>query len=314
MALASRSTSGYRRRKYAIALFACIYLFMVWAPPVANVSSGEVFPFFGWTLFSRTPDYRNEERGVIAHAINGKAVADVRYLIPNIDVGRSQKVLYRTTRICLRQPPACDEAVQQLLYPVVKELANSDDLEFSIVLLRASLHEVGAGIDDLAAGKTRRMDFFRPRGTIGRWRTKGQGRVPDAAPLPVGTAMWDAAERRTQQAEPIARSRFAVFLHGGSLIYLNEACTEKDMATRFFLHVHPKNAADLPNHRRRFGFDNLNFHFFDHFFKAGARCMVVVPLPDYEFSQIETGQFLSGAGRVWEVAFDIPEAAPGVRS
>lgn len=312
MASTSRSTSGYRRRKYAIALLACTYLFMVWTP-VANVSSGEVFPFFGWTLFSRTPDYRNEERGVIAHAINGKAIADVRYLIPNIDVGRSQKVLYKTTRICLRQPPACDEAVEQLLYPVVKELANSDDLEFSIILLRASLHEVGAGIDDLAAGKARRMDFFRPRGTIGRWRTKG-GRVPDAAPLPVGTAMWNAAERQTRQAKPIAQSRFDVFLHDGSLIYLNEACTEKDMATRFFLHVRPNDAADLPGHRRRFGFDNLNFHFFEHFFKAGARCMVVVPLPDYEFSHIQTGQFLSGTGRVWDVTFDMPESSLGAGS
>lgn len=302
MAFTSRSINGYRLRKWAIPLFACTYLFMVWAAPAANVSSGEIFPFFGWTLFSRTPDWRNEERGVLAHAINGEAIADRRYLIPNIDVGWSQKILYETTRICLRQPPNCDAAVERLLYPLVKELANSDDLEFSIVLLRASLHEVRAGIDDLAAGKTRRMDFYHPRGTIGRWRTKA-GRVPDAAPLPVGTAMWEAAERHVRQAEPIARSRFDVFPHDGSLIYLNEACTEKDMATRFFLHLFPKNAADLPDHRRQFGFDNLNFHFFDHFFKAGARCMVVVPLPDYELSRIQTGQFISGMDRVWDLSF-----------
>ena len=303
MAFTSRSSSGYRLRKYAIPLFAGAYLFMVWAAPAAKVSSGEIFPFFGWTLFSRTPDWRNEERGVLAHAIDGEAIADGRYLIPNIDVGWSQKILYETTRICLRQPPQCDAAVERLLYPLVKDLANSDDLEFSIVLLRASLHEVRAGIDDLAAGRVRRMDFYHPRGTIGRWHTQEGGRVPDATPLPVGTALWEAAEQAVRKTTPIAHSRFEVFLHDRSLIYLNEACTEKDMAPRFFLHVFPKDAADLPDHRRQFRFDNLNFHFFDHFFKAGARCMVVVPLPDYEFSRIQTGQFISGTDRVWDVEF-----------
>ena len=138
--------------------------------------------------------------------------------------------------ICLNRPPGCDAAVERLLYPVVKRVANSDDLEFSIVLVRASLHEVRAAIDDFAAGKMRRMDFYRPRGTIGRWHTK-LGRIPDATPLPVGTAMWDAVEQHIRQAEPLAHSRFDVFLHDSSLIYLNEACTAADMATRFFLHV-----------------------------------------------------------------------------
>ncbi len=311
---ATRSISAYRLRKNAIPLFACAYLLQVWAPPpVAEIRSGEIFPFFAWTLFSRTPDWRSEERGVIAHAIDGKAVAGVRYLIPNIDVGLSQKVLYRTVNICLNRPPGCDAAVERLLYPVVKKVANSDDLEFSIVLVRASLHEVRAAIDDFAAGKMRRMDFYRPRGTIGRWHTK-LGRIPDATPLPVGTAMWDAVEQHIRQAEPLAHSRFDVFLHDSSLIYLNEACTAADMATRFFLHVFPKNAADLPDRRKRFRFDNLNFHFFDHFFKADAGCIAVAPLPDYEMSRIQTGQFVSGQDRVWDVTFDVPESALDVRS
>ena len=204
---ALRSISVYRLGKCAIPLFACAYLFMIWVRPVAGVTADEIFPFFAWTLFSHTPDWHSEERGVIAHAINDRPVRGVRYLTPSREVGRSQKILFKTVRICQEQPQSCDAAVERLLYPVVKELARSDNLEFSIVLLRTSLHEVRAAIDDLAARKVRRRHFYRQTGSLGRWHTQ-QGRLPDAAHLPVGnalpvaTALPAAVAQNSRQAQP----------------------------------------------------------------------------------------------------------------
>ena len=113
---------------------------------------------------------------------------------------------------------------------------------------------------------------------------------------------WAEAVRRgVAEAEPVGRARFAVWLDGRVLTYARDVCTEEDVAARFFLHVHPVHAGDLPVWRKESGFDNLDFDF--HWrgaFTEDGGCALVVRLPDYPIAGIRTGQF-GGAGQRWAV-------------
>ena len=52
-----------------------------------------------------------------------------------------------------------------------------------------------------------------------------------------------------------------MYLVENSLIFLKEQCGEKDIAATFFLHLDLVDVNDLPNHRKQYGFDNLDFNF-----------------------------------------------------
>ena len=58
---------------------------------------------------------------------------------------------------------------------------------------------------------------------------------------------------------------------------------------RFFLHVRPDDANDLPADRRRRGFENRDFDDL-HFWRGDGKCYAVRPLPDYGIAGIRTGQ------------------------
>ncbi len=113
--------------------------------------------------------------------------------------------------------------------------------------------------------------------------------------------------------EPIASSDFDVYLIGNELTYFKEQCDPVDTADRFFLHLIPADVDDLPEHRRHHGFDNLDFEWRPgaKFKRRGAifngKCIKTVPLPDYPVTGIRTGQYVPGAGRVWEAEFPFPE-------
>ena len=100
----------------------------------------------------------------------------------------------------------------------------------------------------------------------------------------------------------LAQSNFDVYRKGNALNYLKSPCTEEDTAARFLLHVFPMNLADLPEDRRRHGFDNLDFTFSRHgaHFGAGAAlaCTARVSLPTYDIEKISTGQF-DQQGPIW---------------
>ena len=113
----------------------------------------------------------------------------------------------------------------------------------------------------------------------------------------------EAARRAVAEAEPVARARFAVWLDGQTLTYARDACTEEDATARFFLHVYPVDAGDIPVWRAGHGFDNLNFDF--HWrgaFTEDGGCALVAHLPDYAIASIHTGQF-DATGQRWAVEF-----------
>ena len=138
--------------------------------------------------------------------------------------------------------------------------------------------------------------------------------------------MLEAASRATLDAEPVARSDFAVWLVDRTLVYLNESCLlpayplrgNGDIA-RFHLHVTPADPDDLPGHRGELGFDNLDFEFWERGGVVDGRCVAVAALPDYPVASVRTGQFLRASipvspihdwryEAVWEVEFPLGEA------
>ena len=111
--------------------------------------------------------------------------------------------------------------------------------------------------------------------------------------------------------EPVLRSTFDIHLEGATLTYLKEPCVAEDVAAKFFLHVVPRNEADLPAARRRSqsSFDNLDFTFSRKGAIWDGKCLGVVTLPDYEIARIRTGQFIRDPGlkELWEAKIPVIE-------
>lgn len=107
--------------------------------------------------------------------------------------------------------------------------------------------------------------------------------------------------------DPETLSEYNIYLHGRDLSYIREPCRPSEILEPFFLHVTPRNIADLPEHRRRFGFDNLDFDFRVPGVLFDGKCMATIPLPDYPITSIVTGQ--SAGTVIWESriepAFDL---------
>jgi len=107
-----------------------------------------------------------------------------------------------------------------------------------------------------------------------------------------------------KEGELIISSNFDVYLREDSLAYLKEPCSMSDVERRFFLHVTPANIQYLPDDRKQYGFDNLDFDFLSHGTILNEKCVAVHDLPQYEIKRILTGQY-SEEGRIWQAASQV---------
>ena len=105
--------------------------------------------------------------------------------------------------------------------------------------------------------------------------------------------------RALASGEPLVRSTYHIHRDGSGLTYLRDGCPAEDVGRRFFLHVTPVDAGDLPPARAGHGFDNWNFSFGS---RIDGNCIAIARLPGYPIASIHTGQF-SGDGVYWEVEF-----------
>ena len=105
--------------------------------------------------------------------------------------------------------------------------------------------------------------------------------------------------------EPIARGEFDLHLADGALVYAKEPCEPADTDARFFLHIVPERIGYLPEERRGYGFDNLDFAFFPNGALFEGRCAARVPLPEYPIASVRTGQFAHGVGEIWRTEFAV---------
>ena len=128
--------------------------------------------------------------------------------------------------------------------------------------------------------------------------------LTDAVILKVNKAYENAdAYRAITASQPIVRSNFDLHLNDNSLHYVRDTCRPDDIQARFFLHILPHDTNDLPQHRQQYGFDNLDFAFYEHGVRFDGKCLASVPLPDYPIARINTGQWIRGEGKLWEGEF-----------
>ena len=113
-----------------------------------------------------------------------------------------------------------------------------------------------------------------------------------------------AAYRAAVAGEPVARSLFDLYLMDGALAYVKETCEPEDADGRFLLNIVPERADDLPQNRRRFGFDRLDFDFFTRGAAFDGKCVARVPLPEYPIASIHTAQRNpDGGADLWSASF-----------
>ena len=111
----------------------------------------------------------------------------------------------------------------------------------------------------------------------------------------------------TAAGEPIIRSHYNVYIHDNRAIYAKDSCSQDDMDPIFFLHLIPADENDLPDNRQQYGFDNLDFRFTEAGRQAGQQCLAIRELPKYALRSIRTGQYVPGAGPIWEGRFSVDE-------
>ena len=145
--------------------------------------------------------------------------------------------------------------------------------------------------------------------------------------------MDEVRAARRRMADPVpARppdiaAYFDVRIVDRGLLYARSDCAPGDRAARFFLHVEPVDPADLPEDRRRHGFDNLDFEPRNHgpayrwppsrasATRRDGRCLVAAPLPDYPARRIRTGQIVADGGgwrSLWEGEIDLAGNGPAM--
>ena len=196
---------------------------------------------------------------------------------------------------------------------------------------RFYLHFIPARVNDLAVWQrqwaeyaSRDFEFDTAGGVRHAGRCVVTALLPDYAIAGIRTgqyipemgSLWDgefytetyraarAAELAAQAVgEPARRDFYSVYYDADAadaLTYIREDCAPADTAAQFYLHIIPADTNELPAAQREHGFDNRDFDFGQ---QGGiwhdGRCMVSVPLPDYELHGIRTGQYTADAVHQW---------------
>ena len=134
----------------------------------------------------------------------------------------------------------------------------------------------------------------------------------ETGPLPLGQSKERAddsgrlkayrqAYQRVVSGEPVARSTFDVYRDERTLYYVKSPCSDEDVKIRFFLHLFPADAKELPSRRWQWGYGKDDFDFSDQGQRFDDKCLAGIALPHYAITRIETGQFhLNSGGKHWE--------------
>lgn len=98
-----------------------------------------------------------------------------------------------------------------------------------------------------------------------------------------------AATGAPAKGELVIRDTYDVYLEGETLVYVRDSCTPAEHNTKFFVHVYPLNASDLPENREHVSVD---FHFsLEHGLRLGESCFAIRKLPTaFDVGFVRTGQ------------------------
>ena len=120
-----------------------------------------------------------------------------------------------------------------------------------------------------------------------------------------------------EAGEPIIRSTYDIYLHQEKagegtgqpnrlrLLYFKPACSQDEIGTRFFMHVIPRSAEDLPDDRKEAGYEELDFALEDYGGRYGGDCFAVRDLPEYDILEIRTGQSTGENSNPWQGSFTL---------
>ena len=173
---------------------------------------------------------------------------------------------------------------------------------------------------------------------VRRREAGNRGGRPAEAPNPYRAA-WERVASGAA-GPPAARSTFAVHLEETQVLYTRQPCVREDLRPKFVFHLLPPAASDpsdpsapsgpapaaakmpemrpfmrsflplalSPESRRRGGFENRDFRFFEHGVildeeTASPKCVAVVPLArsaEEEFAAFTTGQWTGEGPALWE--------------
>ena len=134
--------------------------------------------------------------------------------------------------------------------------------------------------------------------------------LPHNALPPVRVEMMPADDyvaRLVGNRPPVISSDWDVYLVEDRLIYAKDKCSPEDSEPMFFLHLDPVDMNDLPDHRKQYDFDNLDFAFRNHRLIKGTVCVARRELPDYAIAAIRTGQFTGEGQNIWKDRFEVVE-------
>ena len=304
-----------------------------------NSDSFESWPFppGAWERFVATRDFRSGERNFLEPHVSQPCPASPRAVVAAARV-------YANTLYCAVDPAAwlgharqtalVAEASVRSVYDVhladrtltyVRDGCPRDDVE-----ARFFLHAVPRDADDLPP--LRREHGFEnlngvlrasvvridghcvavvvlpayPIAAVRTGQLSGDGVLWEAA-IAIGDEAPDyaAARREALTGAPLVRSTFDIHRDGLELTYVRDGCTEAEATARFFLHVVPADEGDLPEHRKEYGFDNLDFTLATRGARIDGNCVAVVPLPDYPIATVRTGQY-DDTGALWTAEFAFP--------
>lgn len=94
-----------------------------------------------------------------------------------------------------------------------------------------------------------------------------------------------------------------VYLTGDrSLLYIADRCdvSGRLLDSQFFLEITPVSVDDLPEHRRPYEYDRLDFYFEEHEVLDTKRFILALRLPDYDIASIRAGQLTDDGDLIWE--------------
>ncbi len=178
---------------------------------------------------------------------------------------------------------------------IVNTYADGTDMHF--VWFHGS-HQPLFELEELAALPGMEMVEVLEDGVILRQQKSGRASAAKAQSRNI------LSENALQHARRIVRAFFTVYLDEkrNRLIYVRSECRDEDMVPPFFLHLIPVDPADLPENRRPYTFDNLDFSFHNRGFTSDGKCVAIRNLPSYDIAEIRTGQ-LTSEGQLWKETF-----------
>ena len=160
----------------------------------------------------------------------------------------------------------------------------------------------GAFVDGGCVALFRLPDY--PVAAIRTGQSDGEGGNSWLAEFWIDPARRWAEFASGASGKPVAEGEFDVYLADGALVYLIEPCEQADTEARFFLHITPERVGDLPEERRQYGFDNLDFAFFPNGALFDGKCAARAALPSYAVASIRTGQY-DGNEKIWSAEFEV---------